>query len=388
MRMAEQNRGMLSVLLLILLWADFANGQSIFGFREEGAEMLIGDAHMAALGYGEIPGTVSSTQCGSIAFLKSAGVDISYLGTRLEMSDDAGKNTMHYYGIPFIKVATSLPRDFSFGFNVHKTTDFNSNFIVAPDSVNGVAYQETFLKRGQLSMGNVELAKRISSNMGVGMGLNVLFGGSEEVWMTDFQDATYRDTRDSLKSSYFGMSYNLGFALSAKPFSIAAGYQFPVVCEKSTRSLSYLRPDTTLSENELRFPGQMTIGGDVMIGENVNIIATVRYRDWSNLTVNGVKRDGYQNVISYSIGFEYKRSKGYKQREIPFRMGYFYKPWYFRDSYDEQIVDHGITLGSSIPVIRKDGFLDIALIGGWRKTGELDERFYGVQLGFNFYERW
>lgn len=378
----------LRVLSVILLCGSYAQGQSVFGFREEGEEMLIGDTHMAALGFGEIPGTVSSTQCGSIAFLKSAGVDISYLGTRLEMSDEAGKNIMHYYGIPFMRVATPLPKDFSFGFNISKTTDFNSNFVVAPDSINGVAYQESFLKKGQLSTGSIELARRISPNIGFGLGLQVMFGGSEEIWLTNFQDTTYRDTRDSLKSTYFGVSYSVGFAVVVKPVSISAGYSFPMGCEKSTSSLSYLRPDTTLSENEITFPGQFTIGCDLLLGQDVHAVGTVRYRDWSNLKVDGNKSGGYEDVLSFSAGLEYKRSKGYKQREIPFRAGYFYKPWYFKDSYGERIVDHGITVGTSIPVIKKDGFLDIALIGGMRKTRELEERFYGVQVGFNFYERW
>jgi hypothetical protein len=350
--------------------------------------MLVGDAHMASLGYGEIPGTISSTQCGSIAFLRSAGVDISYLGTRLEMSDTEGKNIMHYYGIPFIKVATPLPRDLSFGFKISKTTDFNSNFIVAPDSVNGVIYEESFLKKGQLSMGNIEIARRISPSIGIGIGLNVLFGGSEEIWVTNFNDTTYRDTRDSLKNTYFGFSYTIGFALKARPLSLSAGYDFPVLCERSQRSVSYLRPDTTVRDDDITFPGQITLGADFVVAEDVHIMATARYRDWSNFKFNGNTRDGYHNVISYSVGLEYKRSKGYKQREIPFRAGYFYKPWYFKDSYEGAIVDNGITIGSSIPVIRKDGYLDIALIAGRRKTGELEERFYSVQLGFNFYERW
>jgi hypothetical protein len=260
--------------------------------------------------------------------------------------------------------------------------------VVALDSVDGVTYQESFLKKGQLSMGSIELAKRFSPSFGIGMGLNVLFGGSEEVWATNFQDTTFRDTRDSLKSTYFGMSYTLGFAVNAKPLSLTAGYHFPVSCEKATQSLSYLRPDTTLSENDLAFPGQITLGCDFLMGEDVHVMATTRYRDWSNLKIDGIKRDGYQDVLSFSIGLEYNRSKGYKQREIPFRVGYFYKPWYFKDSYDERIVDNGITVGSSIPIIKKDGFLDIALVAGRRKTRELEERFYRVQLGFNFYERW
>lgn len=388
MKRTDQWRYMLAVLFFASLWCGHLRGQSIFGFREEGEEMLLGDAHMAALGYGEIPGTISSTQCGSIAFLRSAGVDISYLGTRLEMSDNAGKNIMHYYGLPFITAATPLPRDFAFGFKISKTADFNSNFVVAPDSVNGELFQESFLKKGQLSMGNIELARRFSPNIGLGMGLNVVFGGSEEVWLTNFQDTTYRDTRDSLKSTYFGLSYALGFALKAQPLSVSLGYQFPIVCERSTRSQSYLRPDTTVREDDITFPGQFTLGADLMIGEVVNIVGTVRYRDWSNLKVDGSSTGRYQNVLSYSVGLEYNRSKGYKQREIPFRVGYFYKPWYFKDSYDNRIDDHGITVGSSIPVIQKDGYLDIALIAGRRKSRELEERFYSVQLGFNFYERW
>ncbi len=377
-----------SLLVLSVLWGSRVTGQSIFGFREEGEAVLGGDAHMAALGFGEIPGTLSSTQCGSIAFLKSTGVDISYLGTRLEMSDDAGKNAMHYYGIPFIKVATPLPRGFSFGFSLHKRADFNSNFMVEGDSVNGVGYQESFLKRGQLSVGALELSRAMTPSIGVGVKLNVLFGGSEEVWTTDFYNSSYRDTRDSLKSTYFGMSYEMGFAIRAKALSVCLGYQLPLTSDKSTKSMAYLRPDTMLSEGEITFPGQWTIGGDLAIGEKVNIDATARYRDWSNFKLNGNKQVAYQNVLSFSLGLEYNRSKGYKQREIPLRVGYFYKPWYFKDSYDEPIIDHGITVGTSIPVIRKDGFLDIALIAGNRKTTELEERFFSVQLGFNFYERW
>jgi hypothetical protein len=364
------------------------SGQSIFSFREEGEAMLIGDAHMAGLGYGEVPGTFSSTICGSIAFLRSAGIDVSYLGTRLEMSDEEGENTVHYYGIPYLKAATALPRDIAFGFNLRKSTDFNSSFMMDVDSVNGIAFQESFWKKGQLSIGALELAKRLTPHIGFGISLDVLFGGSEEVWITNFQDTTYRDTRDSLKSAYFGVGYGLGFVLNAQPISIAAGYRFPLHCDKSTRSLSYLRPDTTLSEDEITFPGEAVIGIDFFVREDLNIVATARYRDWSNFKLNGSKGGEYSNVISYSVGMEYKRSKGYKQRQIPLRIGFFHNPWYFSDSYGERIADSGITLGTAIPILRKDGFLDIAFAAGRRKTTELEERFYSVQLGFNFYERW
>ncbi|TES94391.1 MAG: hypothetical protein E3J87_00395, partial [Candidatus Cloacimonadota bacterium] len=55
----------------------YLNAQSIFSFKEEGESVLSGDAHMAALGYGEIPGTFSSNLCGSIAFIKKSGIDLT-----------------------------------------------------------------------------------------------------------------------------------------------------------------------------------------------------------------------------------------------------------------------------------------------------------------------
>lgn len=382
----------LSVLLKIFFSFGFLLGnlsaQSIFSFREEGESILMGDAHMSALGYGEIPGTISSNLCGSIAFLKKTGISVTYNGTRLEMGDKGGKNIKYYYGFPYIKVASTLPLDLTFGFSVRKAMDFNANFITNPDSVNGISYQERFLKKGQLSVGNVEIAKRIGKIAGVGFGLNVLFGSSDEVWLTNFSDTLYKDTKDSLNSYYFGYSYALGFVLDLHPLSFVFGYSLPISCKKETRSLSYFRKDTTLGTYELVYPSLYSLGGNLSVRKDLDILITARYRDWSNFKYDGAKEEDFLDVLSYSIGLEYKRIRGYKEKEFPLRVGYFSKPWYFKDSYNQRISDNGITFGTSIPVLKKGGYLDVAFALGRRKTVELEERFYSLQVGFNFYERW
>ncbi len=377
-----------TLLIASVLFPFYGYSQSIFSFKGEGESMLRGNTHMSALGYCEIPCTFSSNICGSIAFLKRTGIDLTYGGVRLEMKDEEGKNVMHYYGIPYIKVATTLPKDLAVGLNVIKVVDFNSNFITRPDSVNGVVFQEQFSKKGQLSVGTIEIAKKIGNRSGIGLGFNVLFGGSDEVWITNFSDTLYWDTRDSLNSSYFGCSYSLGIVLDVSPIKIGFGYSFPISCDKSTRSFSDFRKDTIKIEDELIFPSLYSGGCDLLIKENFNLIFTVRYEKWSDFKYNGTRRDEFRNVLSYSIGFEYNRIGGYKKRGFPLRVGYYSKPWYFKDSYKKDILDHGITLGTSIPVLQKGGFLDLGFIAGWRKTGELEERFYNLRIGFNFSERW
>lgn len=364
------------------------NAQSIFSFSEIGESILCGDARMSALGYVEIPGTFSSNLCGSIAFLKKTGIDFTYSGVRLEMMDEEGKNIMHYYYIPYIKAATTLPLDLAVGFNIKKVMDFNANFVTSPDSVNGISIQKRFLKKGQLSLGSIEIAKTIGNTAGLGFSFNVLFGSSDELWITNFLDTLYIDTKDSLNSHYFGYSYSLGIVFDFHPINFVFGYSFPLSCEKETRSLSYFRKDTTEIEDELIFPSLYSCGCNLSVREDLNFLITLRYRSWSNFKFNGTKKEGFLDVLSYSVGLEYSGIKGYKKRGFPLRFGYFSKPWYFKNSYNERIVDNGVTIGISIPVLKKAGFLDLAFVAGRRKTRELEERFYSFHIGFNFYERW
>lgn len=366
----------------------YLNAQSIFSFKEEGESVLSGDAHMAALGYGEIPGTFSSNLCGSIAFIKKSGIDLTYSSVRLQMKDDKGRNILHYYGLPYLKAASTLPLGLAMGFNIRKAMDFNANFITDSDSVNGVTYKEMFSKKGQLSVGKIEIAKRIGNISGLGLGLDILFGGSNEVWITNFSDTLYKDTEDSLNTSYFGHSYSLGVIFDLHPLSIVFGYSFPISCEKVTKSLSIFRKDTTQSVDELIYPSLYSCGCDLSLREDLNLLFTIRYRDWSNFQYNGMKKEGFMNVLSYSIGLEYSWGKGYKERGLPLRLGYFSKPWYFKDSYNKKIQDNGFTVGTSIPILKKNGFLDIGFVAGRRNTEELEERYYNLHLGFNFYERW
>ena len=362
--------------------------QSIYSFKGEGESMLGGDAHMSGLGCVEIPGSISSNTAGSIAFLRSAGIGITYSGLRLETTGEGKKNVMHYYCLPCIKGATTLPKRLAFGFRLQKNMDFNSNFIANPDSVNGMVYREEFSKKGQLTLGNIEIAKRIGDKVGIGFSLNVLFGGAEEIWITNFSDTLFRDTKDSLRSSYLGSSYAFGIVFDFEPLRLNCGYNLPIVCKRVTKSLSYIHPDTTLSEDEVEFPMLFVLGSDFSIGNDFNLLFTLRYRNWSGFTINGQVEDDFIDVLSYGVGFEYKRSRGYKGRSIPLRLGYFHKPWYFKDISEGSIVDDGITLGTAIPVLRKNGYLDVAFIAGRRKTSTIEENFYSVHFGFNFYERW
>lgn len=375
-------------IIIITMLIIHLNGQSIFSFREEGESILIGDAYMSALGYAEVPGSFSSNVCGSIILQDKTGFNISYSGQRLEMSDNNGKNTMHYYGIPFLKAGAILPLDLSLGFSLKKKIDFNSNFTGEPDSVNGFKYEETFLKRGQISLGSVEIGKRLTGNLGIGFGVNVLFGGSDEVWVSNFADTSFYDTKDSLNSQYFGYSFSLGVSFARDPIKFGFGYNLPISCERETKSLSYFRKDTVLSKNELRFPSSIVGGCQFSLLEDLDLFFTLRYEDWSNFTCEGRKLEEYSDVLSMSMGLEYIFLKGYKRRGFPLRIGYFTKPWYFKDSYGENISDMGFTIGTSIPVLRESGFLDISLIMGLRDSKEIEERYYGFQCGFDFFERW
>ncbi len=390
-----QNLSIIILFLLIFNLISFThfflpnlNAQSLFSFVNEGESILRGDAHMASLGYCEIPGTFSSNLVGSIAFLKKTGIDVTYSGIRLEMMDGNGKNVIHYYSVPSVKVASTLPLGLAMSFNLRREMDQNANFITTPDSVEGLSYNCTFFKKGQISTGNFEIAKKINKWAGIGCGVNVLFGGSDEVWITDFTDPLVTDTEDSLSSHYFGYSYSLGLVINLEPVDIVFGYSFPVSCEKVTKSLYNIGQDTILSENNLIFPSFYSCGCDISLGQDLDFLFTIRYRDWSNFKYNETKNDDFLDVLSYSIGLEYGRTGDDNVRRFPLRIGYFLNPWYFKDSHNKRIVDNGITIGSSIPIMRKDGFLDVAFIAGRRKMGGLEERFYKFLVGFNFYERW
>ena len=378
----------LNFFLFSVFIIDYLSAQSVFSFREEGASVLAGDAHSAALGYSEIPTSFSSNICGSMSFLQRTGIDVTYDLTRLEMRTAESNNIKYYYNISSIKAGSRLPLGLAFGFYLKKAMDFNADFLTDPDSVNGVVYQERFFKRGQLSNGNVELSKRLTKGLGVGIGFNVLFGSSDEVWITNFSDTSYKDTEDSLNSSYLGYSYNLGFVYKQRFLSFALGYNFPVSLSKVKKSFSQYRKDTTLANDELTFPSSYTLGLGLTPLETWNFFATIRYRDWSSLKYNGVREEKYKSVFSYSIGIEYSGAAGYKKRVFPLRVGYYKHPWYFNDASNESIQDDGITLGTNIPILRRGGNLDIAVILGRRRTRTIEERFYHLALGFNFYERW
>jgi hypothetical protein len=374
--------------VIILLVGIHLNGQSIFSFRGEGESILRGDAYMSSIGYAEIPGTFSSNVCGSIILQDKTGLNVSYSAQRLEMMDNNGKNIMHYYGIPYLKAGVMLPSDLSIGFSLKKKIDFNSNFTGEPDSVNGFEYEETFLKRGQISEGRIELGKRIGNHVGIGFGLNVLFGGSDEVWVSDFSDTLFNDTEDSLNSQYVGYSFSYGISIAIKPLKFSLGYDMPISCERETKSLSYFRKDTVLSKNELQFPSSIVGGCQISALEDLDLFFTLRYEDWSNFTCENKEVEEYSDVLSLSVGLEYVFLKGYKRKGFPLRIGYFTKPWYFEDSYGENIGDVGFTMGTSVPILRESGFLDVSLIMGLRNSKEIEERYYGFKCGFDFFERW
>jgi|GEM_PF-4357765 len=374
--------------VVILLFYCSLFGQSIFSFSAQGGPLLTGNSHMSALGFADVPATFSSNICGSIAFLKNASVDVTYSGTRLDMKDNSGKNTAYYYGFPFLKIGSTLPANMAVGIQLRKTMDFNANFVTNIDSINSVPFAEKFSKNGQLSTGTIELAKRISSSLGVGIGLDVLFGGSNEVWITNFTDTLFRDTQDSLKNNYFGYSYSFGIAYTKPWLAVGLGYDMHLSCDKVTRSLSYYRKDTTVSTDRLVFPGQFTGAMDLSLNKNFNVLLTLRYSNWNSFKYNGLTKEGYSNVFSYSFGIQYKNASGYKQRSLPLRIGYFSNPWYFKDSKGDDILEKGITTGTSIPILQRGGSLDLSFCGGMRKTEQLQEFFYKVNLGFNFQERW
>jgi len=376
------------LVLMVLLFYCRLNGQSIFSFSEQGGPLLTGNSHMSALGYADIPCTFSSNLRGSIAFLKNTNIDVTYTGTRLDMKDESGKNIAYYYGFPFFKFGSTLPANLVIGVELRKRMDYNANFVTATDSINGAVFDGKFLKNGELRTGTAEISKKFGNNFGIGAGVNILFGGSNEVWITNFSDTLFRDTQDSLRTNYFGYSYSLGIVCTKSWFNLGLGYDFPITCDKVTRSLSYYRKDTTVSNDELVFPSNVTGAINLSFSKNLNLLVTLRYSNWDNFKYNNIINDEYLNVFSYSFGLEYKREEEYEQRLLPIRLGYFSNPWYFRDSNGERVQENGITAGTSIPILRRGGSLDISFCGGMRETSQLQEFFYKVNFGFNFRERW
>jgi len=221
-----------------------------------------------------------------------------------------------------------------------------------------VYYSLKFEQKGILYNTNLSLAKRISDNLSIGLGLNYVRGNHEkqiiEKWI--LSDMTISDSK-TLQMHGFYLNGGIVWRIPAK-ITLAAIFRTPyrrIADGESLYRFEYPRASTDIQisgkgKSIFHHPMVIGMGMNFNLFRDIRLAADVSYFNWSQYEVEffGEKlpRD-FKNIIKANAGIElWSRHSIFQLNvETPLRLGFVYDP---QPMKNPNSFYYGLTLGAGI----------------------------------------
>ncbi len=388
--MRPRLRDLVAVLLLTPAAAGATSVFSAWGLGEDAEGM---NPRVAALGRLALAvpsqGRPAFHNPASMASLRLAcfGVSFSPEVTWLE-SDDAS-NRLVSTAMPTVDLAVPLgPRGVGW-FGLRQVTAVGYN-AVQDDSLEGAAFTRKLSREGGLHAVAAGVALPAARWLWVGAEARFIFGSILEKRFMDFSSTLFDDTEDEQTASFRGTVWRLGVLLHPAPFLTLGGtLGTPRELSVSYETVNTLGVERSWGER-VRFPASVGAGIAVKPWGPVTLSA-----DWSETRWGATRWEQtgqvMENTTAVGFGLEIAASRAERRRfvrQFPIRLGYARVPWYTRHEQDARPAENRYSLGTSVPLLGKRGFVDITVEYGLRDASGIREELLRFQFGAVGFERW
>ena len=266
---------------------------------------------------------------------------------------------------------------------------------------------------GGLQQFSAGLGYRVGSSLQVGAAAEVFFGSQELLQRTDFETASYLETRQARATRLRGVTASLGAAYTARELAgdddaltVGASVRLPTDLTGSrTVTLGESLDRDTLStsvDGDARLPLQARLGVAYLAGLRWGAALDATYEPWSqfesSLPVGGYDPAGgldqLRDRLRVGGGFEVTPAAGDRRAGILSRTSYRLGGYTERGLYaptDEDVSTFALTGGLSVPNRITGARLDLGFELGTRGSTEgvlVRDTFLTGTLTLNFGERW
>jgi len=312
------------------------------------------------------------------------------------------------FGVPVTKTSA-----LSFGILPYSTMGFRTR---TPANIDGnTEINKIFNGEGGISKAYLGYGFQLGKHVSLGANASYLFGKLEKNRDTEFPDASYINSRNQVKRSLGGFSFDYGaqyFTQVSKKLKLTLGYSGSSQSNiKSTTTDATTRYTLDANGNEnipldttyfkegnsetVKLPLNHRFGFVLEESNKWLIGADVTMGQWSKYR-EGSTNPGLQNSLGIGVGAQITpdiTAVGSYFKLVDYRFGFKYDKSYIRYNNND-IKQYALTLGLGLPLpSNRSTFYKINLgteLGqrGNSNNGLIRERFANIYLGFTLNDRW
>ena len=396
----------LITLFLELGLAASARADSVFSAQALGELAPITDMRGRGMGGVSVAiadrWNVSRANPATIADVKGFVLHGEMLLERLSTSDQNGEDySAHATSFPWFRLGVELPQLGTFGFGIAPYTIVDYEFADI-DRSSGEPVTQTFTGNDALSVLTFSFARRVRPRFDVGVDLDLPIGSYRDIFTTSFPaGGGYVNTQDSLIVNVDRSPILRLGAAGTVHRRLRVGGAFTLGRDLGIRSeiKGDIEDPRSVTDADVHLPASLLLGAAYDVDAHWRVAADIG-RTWWGSTELDIGDDPLftrsnietRDMTRIGIGAEYQGDRTLETRNIwariPWRGGYSYTPWYFRDGYGQEINEHVMSAGAGLPFADTFGMVQVALELGFRgdraKNGA-SERFF--RLGFSLSAR-
>jgi hypothetical protein len=398
----------LVVVLPALVAAGHARADSVFSAQALGELAPIADMRGRGMGGVSVAvadrWNVSRANPATLADVRGFVVHGEMLGERLSTADQSGEDySAHATSFPWFRLGVEIDRVGTFGLGVAPYTIVDYEFE-SIDRSSGVPVVQSFTGDDALSVLTVSYARRVRPALDLGIDLDLPIGSYNDIYSTKFPpDNGYVNTTDSLVVNVDRSPIlRLGAAGTVRRgLRVGGAVTFGRDIGIRSEIKGNVQDPRSVTDADLHLPASLLLGVAYDIDSRWRVAADIG-RTWWGATELDLGDDPLltrsnietRDVTRFGIGAEYQRDRALETRNIwarmPWRGGYSYTPWYFRDGYGQEINEHVVSAGAGLPFADTFGMVQLAFELGFRGDREKNgasERFIRLGISLSARER-
>jgi hypothetical protein len=261
---------------------------------------------------------------------------------------------------------------------------------VREDALDGTVFTRRLSREGGISAVAAGGAWRGAEWLSMGAEARFLFGRILEKRILDFSGGLYDDTEDELTSAFRGTVWRLGVIIRPHPRVRVGGILgTPRDLRVSYETVNNVGVERSWS-GSLGFPAALGAGVAVSPWGPVTLCADWLETRWGATRFEQAGR-AFDNTTAVGLGIEVAAAVGQQHRFIrrfPLRLGYAHHPWYTRLEGDSRPEETRYSIGTSVPLLGRRGFVDVTVEYGLREASGVREKLLRFQFGAVGFERW
>lgn len=332
---------------------------------------------------------------------------------QLRASDAAGRNGQFtrgnlnalQVGVPLVAGKLGVALSYQPYSRIHYKVTSNGTLETRPSE--STSYRTNHEGAGGLHLARIGLGVRLLPQLSIGGSADFLFGITEEVRRTTFDDTELLQTNLTSSTRMAGITASIGasFTIARENLEwvLAASGSLPVTLD-GTQTLALgesLNLDTlgTAVNGTVKIPYRLAGGVSFRYQSRWLLSMEFRHEPWSDASTTipfaGFESEHLRNRTRFSAGAEFLPAGTALQARylsrIAYRLGLYRDNLYVSPVADRDIIVTAVTGGLGLPTMFLGSRLDISFEIGTRGSTDYNlirDQFIGVSVTINIGERW